>query len=62
MARCVQTPYPVDLLPAQRTVPKEGTYFAVALVISIVVWLGLLAVVLIAIGGLSILYHGLRAS
>jgi len=37
----MQPPYPVDLLPAQRTVPKEGTYFAVALVISLVVWLGL---------------------
>ena len=37
----VQATYPVTLTPAQRTVPKEGTYFAVALVISIIVWLGL---------------------
>lgn len=39
LARRVQTPYPVNLLPAQRTVPKEGTYFAVALVVSILVWI-----------------------
>jgi len=41
LLRGVQTPYPVSLTPAQRTVPKEGTYFAVALVISILVWVGL---------------------